>query len=67
MRKDPEGPMWRQKTLGKGQRKEINITVYPPHPLGRIEGRSLPRLVTKVSVQELEARQGKSSPRLWLK
>jgi hypothetical protein len=33
----------------------------------RIGGRSLLRLVTKVSVQRMKGREGKSSPRLWLK
>lgn len=33
----------------------------------RREGRSLPRLVTKVSVQEMVGRGRKSSSRLWLK
>lgn len=33
----------------------------------RIEVSSLPRLVTKVSEQEMKGWKGKSSPRLWLK
>lgn len=48
--------------LGKRSEKGNKHHCVSPHPLGRIEGRSLPRLVTKVSVQEgFSWRQGREN------